>query len=173
MAENMTVENGNGIKDANSYVDIEYADAYFSARNITQWAEKTDEEKEVLLIKATDYIDNVFEWYGKKEFTEQSLRFPRKNLYDYEGEQIKGIPKSLKDAVCETINVLLSDTELYKTESENGFVTSEKIGQLSFTYDVSQKIKNSTLYESINYRLRGLYKDSTSNRIFSMNIKRV
>lgn len=169
----MTVENGNGIKDANSYVDVGYADSYFSARNITAWTEKTDEEKEVLLIKATDYIDNVFEWYGKKEFSEQALRFPRVNLFDYEGEKVKGIPKSLKDAVCETVNILLGDTELYKTENENGFVTSEKIGQLSFTYDVSQKIKNSTLYESINFRLRGMYKDSNKKRVISANIKRV
>jgi len=172
--ETMTVEDGTGIEDADSYVTIAYATSYFSTRGITTFAELTESEQEILLIKATDYIDNVFEWNGVREYPDvQTLRFPRTKLYDYEGQSVTGVPKAIKDAVCEAVLILLDDTDLYQTESENGAVTSEKIGQLAFTYDVSQKIIGSTLFESINYRLRGLYKDNSKNRILCGNVRRV
>lgn len=169
----MIVENGTGLVDANSYVDIAYSDNYFTSHGVFAWSDLTEEQKEVLLIKATDYIDNVYQWLGTKLNKEQALRFPRENLYDYEGIEVTDIPKALKDAVCESVNVLMKNTELFQSVNENGAVTSEHIGELSFTYDVTQKIKDSTLFESINSRLRGLYKDSSKSKIYSAKVKRV
>lgn len=168
----MIVEDGTKKTNADSYVDVSYANDYFTSHGVSKWATLTNTQKEVALVKATDYIDNVFDWNGKKASAEQSLNFPREDLYTKDGYEVDGIPKVLKDAVCEATSLIINDTELYQSVSENGLVTSEHIGNLSFTYDVSQKIKDSALYESINYRLRGLFKDSTKKKIYQADIRR-
>lgn len=169
----MVVETGIGLSDATSYVDIVYADSYFSARGIKEWEVLADEEKETALVRATDFIDATFEWYGKRLTEEQGLMFPRSNLFTYDGYEVKGIPNCLKMAVCEASLISSKGTELFLTMSENGAVTSERIGDLSFSYDVANKQKDVTLYDSINHRLRGLYKEKGRKRIYAIPVKRV
>jgi len=169
----MVIEDGTGKTDSNSYVSVTFADNYFSSRGFSSWEELEDEDKEILLIKATDFIDNIFQWNGKKKTYEQALNFPRENLIDNNGYVITDIPVNLKQAVCEAVEVLVNGSSLFQSASENGAVTSEKIGELSFTYDVSQKVKDTTLYDSINTRLRGLFCDKSKTRIFSAQVQRV
>ena len=120
----MIVEDGTGLTDANSYASVEFADDYFSARGVSEWADLETEVKEQSLIKATDYIDSIFQWYGKKEFEHQALRFPRVSIRDYEGAEIKGIPLCLKQAVCDAAALVSSGTELFQTKNENGEATA-------------------------------------------------
>ena len=47
----LIVEDGTGIENANSFVDVVYADDYFSTRGVADWALLTQEQKEVFLIK--------------------------------------------------------------------------------------------------------------------------
>ena len=168
----MIVEDGTGKTDANSYVTVDFANDYFSVRGVSDWNIDT-EKKEQLLIKATDFIDNIYQWLGKKEFESQALRFPRVDLRDYEGAEIKGIPLCLKQAVCDAALINMS-SELFQTQEANGDVVSEKIGELAFTYSKTNKeaVTSSTLYDSINTKLRGLYRDS-SNRIVTGKVQRV
>lgn len=171
----MIVENGTGLENADSYVSVEFADNYFLARGISEWADFDDKTKENALVRATDYIDNIFQWYGQKSNNAQTLRFPRKNLFDYEGNKIDGIPNCLKQAVCDAAILSSGGTELFQTSEANGDVVSEKIGELSFTY--SKKSNNvvacSSLYDSINTKLRGLFKDTSKNRIVTGKVVRV
>ena len=170
----MIVEDGTGLPNADSYVTVEFADAYFSARGFTDWAELTQAKKEQALIKGTDYVDNIFQWYGKKEFEGQSLRFPRINIKDYEGEDIVGIPNCLKQAVCDA-SLIATSGELFQTQEANGNVVSEKIGELSFTYSKasSETVTSASLYDSINTKLRGMFKDNSKNTIISGKVQRV
>lgn len=55
--------------------------------------------------------------------------------------------------------------ELYVNSESNGAVTSEKIGALTFTYDTSKKVEDTTLYQQINTLLRGLYRDKSKKNI--------
>ncbi len=169
----MIVEDGTGKTDANSYVSVEFANDYFSARGVSEWNIDTD-KKEQLLIKATDFIDNVFQWYGKKEFENQALRFPRVELRDYEGVEVKGIPLCLKQAVCDAA-LISNSTELFETAEHNGDVVSETITTLSFTYNKngSRTVTSTTLYDSINTKLRGLYVDNSKNKIVTGKVQRV
>lgn len=162
----MIVEDGTGLVNADSYVTVDFADNYFSTRGNTDWAGLTREKKEQALIRATDYIDNIFQWCGKKATAEQSLRFPRVNLKDYEGNNIVGVPNCLKQAVCDASLIVSSGTELFHTENENGDVVSETITSLSFTYSKSEhSVTSKTLYDSINTKLRGLFVDSAKQKI--------
>jgi len=161
----MIIEDGTGLNNSNSYCNLDFADNYFSTRGITTWSDLEEEQKEVCLIKATDFIDNSFDWNGIKNTYEQALKFPRKNLINNDGYEVKGIPTELKEAVCECALKVSQQVELYQTEESNGAVTSEKIGELSFSYDTSKKAKDKTLYDVINLRLRGLFKDKASEKI--------
>lgn len=167
----IVVENGTGLNNSNSYVGTDYADTYFSNRGITSWDSLTTPKKEYALIRSTDYIDNIFQWNGKKLVVDQSLRFPRTEIYDYEGTLIEGIPECLKQVICEAALVLSQGTELFVVEEANGDVISEKIGDLAFTYSKANRNNTETfktLYEMFNTRLRGLYKDySNPNRIIT------
>ena len=170
----MIVENGTGLTDANSYVDVTFADDYFTARGVSGWETLETTQKEQALIKATDFIDNVFQWKGKKATTEQALRFPRINLTDYEGNVITGVPTCLKQAVCDTAILSSSGTELFQTQNENGDVVSENITQLSFTYSKGEKtVTSKTLYDAVNTKLRGLFVDSARHELISGKVARV
>lgn len=170
----MIVEDGTGKIDADSYVTVEFADDYFSARGVSEWAELTTEKKEQALIKATDFVDNIYQWYGKKEFEHQSLRFPRVDIRDYEGAEISGIPICLKQAICDA-SFISTSGELFETAEQNGDVTSETITTLSFTYSKqgSRSTTSTTLYDSINTKLRGLFRDGSKNKIVTGKVQRV
>ena len=165
----MVVENGDGLENSDSYVSVAFADDYFSARGISSWDGLEDLRKEQALVRATDYIDSIFQWYGQKLNPKQALRFPRQNLFDYEGQEVSGIPTVLKQSVCDAAILTSDGTELFITSEANGDVVSEKIGELAFTYQKNGggSITSKTLYDSINTRLRGLYKDTGSKSVVS------
>lgn len=171
----MIVENGTGLPNADSYVSVEFADSYFSARGVSSWVSLTNEQKEQALICGTDFIDNIYHWKGKKATTEQALRFPRVNLVDYEGQTIEGIPTCLKQATCDASLLKANGTELFQTKNENGDVVSETITTLSFTYSKNEKSEattQTTLYDSINTKLRGLFLEA-GQRVVSGRVARV
>ena len=87
-----------------------------------------------------------------------------------------GIPACLKQAVCDASMLSANGTELFQTKNENGDVVSETITTLSFTYsksDKSEKTTQTTLYDSINTKLRGLFIESSSNKVVSGKVERV
>ena len=97
-----------GVRDANSYVSINEADEYLLCRDRTNengWGGSTTLQKTAALIKARDFIDKVFEFKGEKlqsiEDYYQVLEFPRKDLFDFNGVLIVGIPRKVKDAAIE------------------------------------------------------------------------
>lgn len=93
-------EDGTGLDDANSLCDVAYADAYFVDRANTVWAALTTANKQVALIKATDYIETRYlnRWKGSEQFPDnpQALSFPR--LYIGYDDQV---PINIKKATAE------------------------------------------------------------------------
>lgn len=170
----MIVEDGTGVPGADSYVTLEFADGYFSSRGLSAWDGLDAEVKEQSLVRATDFIDNVFQWLGKRRSESQPLRFPRSGLRDYEGAEVTGIPVGLMQAVCDAALIVSGGAELFHTGDANGDIVSEKIGELAFTYSKPEKgTAGSTLYDSINTRLRGLYRDGPATAAVSGRVERV
>ena len=135
----LIVEDGTGLSDANSYVGVAYADAYFLARNVTAWASLTI--KEALLIQATDYMEAVYSesWKGTVLLDTQSLSFPR--IID----DAIVYPDRLLKAVCELAlkandGTLLVDVEQRTIEEKIDVITvkyaeySDQKTQYSFVY---------------------------------------
>lgn len=112
-----TVEDGNGLEEANAYIDVAFADGYFTDRAITAW---TGDEavKQAAIIKATDYIDTVFggRFLGVKFTDAQALEFPRYSACAVPEAPV-ALPVTLQKACAEYAlralsNALLTDPEV-------------------------------------------------------------
>lgn len=115
----LVVEDGTGLADANAYVTVVDADAYFSLRGRSDWVALTQEAKEAALVAAADYID--LRWRGRLPgvgmfIDTQGLQFPRKIC----GSDIPLFPSALKRAAMEyavlaSISPLAPNIELDNT----------------------------------------------------------
>ena len=153
----LIVESGNGDSNSESYIDVALADAYFLKRGITQWASLTNREQ--LIIRAMDYIENNYTYQGTKLVSTQSLQFPRL----INGETV--YPIALKNAVCEL--ALKSNEEDLLADTDKTTIR-EKVGTLEVEYDPNQD--NIKSYNYVN-KILAPYLVSTSS--FSYSISRV
>ena len=153
----LVIELGNGDSNSESYVDVDYVDAYFLKRGLTQWASLTNREQ--LIIRAMDYIENNYTYQGAKLVSTQALQFPRL----INGETV--YPIALKNAVCEL--ALKSNEEDLLADTDKTTIR-EKVGTLEVEYDPNQD--NIKSYNYVN-KLLAPYLVSTSS--FSYSISRV
>jgi hypothetical protein len=72
----LTVEDGTGLADADSYVSVAQADAYHSAMGNSGWSGETV-ALEAALRRATQYIDARYTFRGVRLNPAQALAFPR------------------------------------------------------------------------------------------------
>lgn len=99
----LTVEDGTGLPNANSYVSVEYANAHFLLRGNEAWAALTTTAKEIALVKATEYIDVRFanRLQSPPLEADQALQFPKRYFITPSFVNVAGVPDSWKKAVCE------------------------------------------------------------------------
>lgn len=96
-----------------SYVSLDEADAYFSARNAPDaWMAATAAQKEEALRYATRFIDSSFEFLGYLQDTDQALKWPRYSIYDDDGRVYEGTPVEVKEATFELGRSHLNDAPL-------------------------------------------------------------
>jgi len=128
------VETGEGFSDSNSYSDIIYADEYISFYfpSDISWATKSESEKELALIMATSFVDNLLRWSGSIYNSTQALRWPRSSFRDSEGRLVEAgtIPTKIKNAV-----VVMALESLSNDIYDGGvLITSQEYGSSSETY---------------------------------------
>lgn len=154
----LVIEDGTGLSNAESYIDVAFADSYFLKRGNTEWDLITNKESRIIL--AMDFIENNYTYIGTKLVSTQSLSFPR--LID--GETMIP-PLSLKNSVCELALKANSGDLLQDTGKTT---IREKVGTLEVEYDANQD--DLTSYNYVN-KLLAPYLVSTSS--FSYSISRV
>lgn len=98
-------ETGAGLADANSYVSLAEADAYFETHPFyaDAWSFLGSAQRTVLLVAATRMLDVQYVWYGYRSTSTQALEWPRTGVRD-QYDQIIGsntMPLRLRQAVCE------------------------------------------------------------------------
>lgn len=130
----MIVEDGTGKADANSYVSLDEANAYFVDRNVTAWAALSDAAKIAGLLYATSTIDGSYSWPGYIANQSQALEWPRVGAEDSEARfQDNIVPTKLKQATCEF--ALLHQTAALNSSFERGGrIKREKVGTLEQEY---------------------------------------
>lgn len=72
----LVIETGDGIEGANSYVGVEYLNAYHAARGNLQWLAASVTEQEAAALRAMAYIETL-KYRGQKATVSQSCVFPR------------------------------------------------------------------------------------------------
>lgn len=127
------VEDGTGLSNATSYVSVADADAYATDRGDTTWAALSTENKEIALIKATDYIDKNYTWLGTKNTREQALQWPRTDVVDANGFDIPSdeVPIEVKNATIEAALISGAGNDLYEATQ---IVKKEKVDVLEVEY---------------------------------------
>lgn len=153
----ITIVSTPGAVNANSYVEVAEADAYFEARLALDPAWDDADSKEALLVMATRLIDAWFRgtrtyvpasggvaahyrigrhWLGTIASTTQRLLWPRTGLLHDNGAAILAseIPWELKDAVSELAGQLgLGDRSLDNDVAAQG-ITSVRAGSVAVTF---------------------------------------
>lgn len=131
----LIVEDGSKVANAESYVDVTEADAYWAARNDTVWSGKTSGEKEAALREAALYLDMSYRWIGSPTYYDQVMKWPRSVGYDRGGKEVSHdeIPLAVRRAQMELAYAALSGN-LAPTLERGGQVQNETVGPLSVTY---------------------------------------
>lgn len=146
----LTVEDGTGLVNADSYLSVDDATAYHTAMGNSSWANRPD-LYELALRNATTVTDMRFgtNYRGLIATSTQSLLFPRTMFVDNNGKIINAytIPQSLKNSVAELALTYINNNQVLITDvtkddalqSENvdigGAVTEGK----SYFYAIKEK----------------------------------
>lgn len=125
----MTLNAVAGAVDANSYVDVTYADAFFATQIAKAVWPSLTPDKESVLIESTRLLDSFFDFTGLIASDEQALRWPRTDVYDIDGRSIASdsIPNTIKQSVCYLALYLLQNGGVNQIASTT---TGVKVGPI-------------------------------------------
>lgn len=167
----LIIENGNGIVNANSYVDLDFALEYCTMKGYSDWANLSEDEQKIYLIRGTEFVDNYYTWKGFRRYKNQALSFPREDLFDLDRYKVDDIPTALKKACIEAawLNTESGVDTLFSTSDENGNVKRQKVDSLEVEYfsqsesSSSSSVDYTSIYDILNKLLKGLYKTADDN----------
>lgn len=128
----LIVETGEGLKTANSYITLDEAKEYLTLRSV-EFDEASIESKVIL---ACDFLTFAgFSFKGEKTNFEQSLDFPRKNLFIGHTEiSSKSVPQQVKTAQLELLKLRIESPQLFEVMSYQDFIVKEKIDVIETQY---------------------------------------
>ena len=160
----LTVEDGSGLTNADSYVSVADCDTYHANHSgSTTWSGATTANKEKALRLATQYLDAKYErrFVGVRFSLEQSLHWPRSYVQQYDIYSVSKteVPSELKDACCELALKQLSDTDLAPDITNPGNIAEEEVsaGSVSSRTKYVGGGKGQTKeYTLVRYLLQGL-----------------
>lgn len=104
----LVVEDGTGLSTANVYISLADATEYHRIRGNILWEQSSENNKCVSLIRATQYLDTRWAWLDVRAYTDQTLSFPRDDIYDIDGNDVsESVPIEISNACCEYALVAL------------------------------------------------------------------
>lgn len=109
----LTVEDGTGLADADSYVTVQEADDYADIfHSDTTWDTLTLVEKEARLKQATRFLDTMVSWASTIKKPTQALAWPRHEFNDREGRVVSedSVPELIKNAQIDLAIESLTNT---------------------------------------------------------------
>jgi len=161
------VEDGTGIPGANAYIEVAFADGYFSDRLDTEWT-GTPEQKQAAIVLATDYMESRFgaAWVGCRLTETQGLGFPR--------VAPAGMPLGLQQACAEyakraRVKPLAPDLPLAATGTV-AMVTERTVGPITTKFAAPTHGPGSVVmllqpYPTADMKLRGLVRNTSGRTV--------
>jgi hypothetical protein len=135
----LTVEDGTGLANANSYVSLADATEYHVARGNSDWT-GTDDDLSAALALAWDSLHLLYGQNFKGTLlptTKQAGLFPRLPFTDNNGRLVLSgqIPACVIQAQCEIALLYVQGNEIFpiKNEAQNVAEQSAKLGDLATT----------------------------------------
>ena len=135
----LIVETGTIVENANSYVDLAFADAYLTSRGNTVWAGVGEDAKAAALIRAADVL-NGYRWKGQPVEPGRVMAWPRKGVDYSPGNPVPEnvVPIQVQNAQCEIAAASMSEEgandPLAQVDTTKGAVTSEKVDVMAVSY---------------------------------------
>ena len=132
----LTVQDNNGsVAGANAYITVEEFKTYHTDRG-NSLAGSTDPKIEAAIIRATDYLDQRFNFVGKKRLgRDQTTEWPRTDAWDRDRYYINDIPPEVKEACCEyALRALAAELNPDPERNASGVAVlskSEAVGPIS------------------------------------------
>lgn len=124
------LEDGTGLENATSYSSIEFADDYAQFLGDENWGNLLNDEKEVLLIQATYFLDDLLVWQGSLLNEDQNLNWPRTSFRDKNGRLVEGLPQPITKAAAQ-LAIYSQEGDLSSSVAE---LKSQSWGNASETY---------------------------------------
>jgi Putative DnaT-like ssDNA binding protein len=137
----LKVEDGTGMPDAESYVAVADADAYWVKHQGPEWAAAPLEQKEAALRYSARWLDGHFAFIGQLLQFSQTLAWPRVqglafvDAFTEEGRVVTGVPTPIKEAQCELAMVHIKVFPLNLVTKPNSLKRSVSAGGVSIVYD--------------------------------------
>ena len=126
----LIVEDGSGLPDADSYVEVSYIDTYAASYGKAGWSALTEPEKEIKARQATQFADNMYLNEFNPLKLDQRLAVPATNM-SVRGNKISGVPVQLKDAIAELAVIAITTNLIEVQEARNAVQRTVKVGDVS------------------------------------------
>lgn len=133
----LTKETGDASPDSNSYVTVAEANDYFTRHpSGAQWAAKSNDEKETLLITAGRTLDYGAQWKGIQVDLDQGMQWPREGVI-VQGQAYPStqIPRQICQAQMEVAALFLSGNRLADQDSDGIKSVSLGKGAVAVEFD--------------------------------------
>ena len=157
----LTVENGSGLPNADSYLSVADADAYHAAQGGTGWTGTTD-QKESALRQATEYLDNRYglRWNGRRINETMALDWPRTGVVDRDGWTVSdsAVPSGVERATAYVALKVREGTELVPDVLPGTNATAESVQVGAIRIETSYAGLNATApsFPTVDMLLRDL-----------------
>ena len=165
----LTVEDGTGLSNADSYLSEADADAYHTAHDDpSAWSGASSADKENALRLATQYLDVLYgaRWHGYRINSTMSLDWPRNSVVGRDGYTYlsTAVPQEVKDATAIlALKVVNGDTLIPDvTAGANVMVESVSVGPISTSKTFSGEKTAGKQYSMVDLLLADLVAPSGS-----------
>jgi hypothetical protein len=171
MAITIVVEDGSGVANANSYVNVANARQYAENRGVELPAD--DNEVAAMLIQATDYLEaQECRYQGKRTSSTQALAWPRTGVVLHCDEVPPNvIPQSLISAQVQLAMAINAGFDLQPNVSPQDYVTREKVGPIETEYADPLAVGIMPTFTAANALLAPLFGECASNRFALRTIR--
>jgi hypothetical protein len=156
----LTVEDGSGVTDADSYITLADARTFAASRGISISA--TDATAEIQLRRAFDALEAYGSRFkGAKSVVGQATQWPRTGAYiDVDLWASDAIPTALKNAQVHFAAAIEAGLDPIPNSTGEAFVVRETIGQIETEYSESVSNSGVPILRTMNFTLAPLLNGS-------------
>lgn len=130
MAVTFTVEDGSGVTDATTYVNVADADQIVEDYGLSWVSGVSEDDKKQGLNAGSQFIDQeMAPWKGTKYLSTQGLAFPRAGVVDINGYafDVDVIPENLRRSVVEAAVYWTNNSKVFPKVDSGGALKKKKI----------------------------------------------